>query len=250
MTFQIGAWVRWRGGQAAYAGRITRPPFAAWSETPEAKLVIAAAASRIRFSLIGRTRAARRHLWRQLSAAARDAGVVAAIQTEVQRYLETLSVLAYANGLPRVFVDLRRLVVVPRVLLNGAAYKSLETRLSGQPAFASMDGGGPLREFFLMRLIQEIETAVAIAQPSVSHPLSAGDGWVTVGLNAGFTWRLPMLQQSSWDGHHYVLELRKAPITRAVRKAIVASMEGLERSLPGLSRRERNEVLRQTVYSD
>jgi hypothetical protein len=49
--------------------------------------------------------------------------IVAAVQGEAQAYLERLSGFAYADGLPRVGVNLHRLVVVPRVLLNGAAFR-------------------------------------------------------------------------------------------------------------------------------
>jgi hypothetical protein len=183
-------------------------------------------------------------LWRQLAGAARDPGVIAVIQDEGQAYLDRVGALAAANTLPYAGLDLHRLFVVPRVLPNGAAYHSIEKRLSAEPRFASLEGGEALREFFILRIIQEIEAAIARAKPSPRHPLLAGNAWGTVGVNPGFVWRVPVLQDPPWGGHYYVLELTHSPITRAVRKATRSCIDRLEVSLAGLSRMERNEILR------
>src|SRR5438132_8080137 len=144
----MNEWIRFSRGQLTYARRITRAPFNAWAETPQGAAVVAAIAAQIRFSFLGRERAARGRLWRELAAAARDEAVVNTIQREVDAYLDRLSQLAYGEGLPRTGVELHRLVVVPRVLLNAAAYHSTATRLTAQPAMAALEGGEPLREFF------------------------------------------------------------------------------------------------------
>jgi len=68
-----------------------------------------------------------------------------------------------------------------------------------------------------------------------------------VGLDGAFVWRLPLMNEPPWDGHHYILELTRDPITRAVRKAVVAAVQRVEASLPSLSRSERNEILRRAV---
>jgi hypothetical protein len=238
------AWVRCSRGALIYSGRIARQPFMVWAATPPGRAAVDAVASRIRFSLFSKTQSARRRIWRQLAEVARDQSVVAAIQGEVQAYLQRLGELAYADGLPRATVSLRRLVVVPRVLLNAAAYRSIERRLNGEPAFESLEGGESLRVFFFQRLIEEVEAAVANAQPSPTRPLAAGTDWITVGVDAAFVWRLPMFEGPSWNGHHYVLELTREPITRPVRRAVTASIDGLGASLPSLSREERNQILR------
>ena len=46
----------------------------------------------------------------------------------------------------------------------------------------------------------------------------------------------------------YVVELTRDPITRAVRKKVVAAVERMAASLPSLSRVERNEILRRAVH--
>jgi hypothetical protein len=223
----MAEWVRWSRSRAVYRGRISRSPFVEWTETVDGRAAIDALASRAGFSLLGKTWSTRRRLWRQLLAAASDAAVIAAIQHEIDGYFRLHGDLACAEGLPRVGVELRRLVVVPCALLNG---------------------GDGLRDVFVLRLIHEIEKAVSAALPSPKHPLAAGDGWITVGVNRVFVWRPPLLQGPTWTGHHYVLELRRQPITRAIRNAVAASISRLEASLESLSRVERQDILRRAEH--
>jgi hypothetical protein len=227
-----------------YSGRVTRGPFNAWTQTLEGRVAVDRAASRIRFSLLGKQRTAARRLWRQLVAATSDKTVAAAIEVEVQSYLERVAELTYAEGLPRGGVSLRRLVVVPSVLLNGAAYTAIAKRLIAHPAFASLEACDALRDFFITTLIREMETAVLGARPSPGAPLAAGADRVIVGMNASFVWRLPLFQEPPWNGHHYVLELTREPIGRAVRKAVEARIASFEASLSAMSRAERTTILR------
>jgi hypothetical protein len=242
----MNAWVRFRRGGACYTGRIARAPFAAWLAMPEGQTTLAEAASRLRFKLFAKARAAR-CLWRHLSAAARDPVVVAAVQSEVDGYLGRMQQFAYAEGLPRASVDLHRLVLVPRVLINGAAHVAITKRLRSVRAFASLDGGDAVRDFFVVTLIHHLDAAIAGVTPTPKRPLAIGKEWISVGLEGAFVWRLPALNEPPWDGHHYVLELTREPITRAVRKAVVAAVGRIEASLPSLSRSERNEILRRAV---
>src|SRR5262245_48914958 len=117
-------WVRYWAGRARYSGWISRAPFTAWTKTPEGQAAIAAAADRLRLKWLARLRAERR-LWRQLATMARQRAVVVSIQSEADAYPARLQAFAYADGLPRVGVELHRLVVVPRVLVNGAAYGAI-----------------------------------------------------------------------------------------------------------------------------
>jgi hypothetical protein len=243
----MSACVRFSRDGLTYAG-ISRPPLDGWMRTAEGAATVDAVRPRLGFCLFGRTRAARRHLWKQLATAARDEAVVSAIQGELARYLPRLGDLAYCSGLPRLGVQLRRLVIVPCVLLNGDTYRSLERRLNQQPSFTALEGGRALREFFILQLIRGIEQAVGAARPSTKHPVAAGDGWLSVGMNTEFLWRLPMLEQPAWVGHHYMLEVTREPVTRAVKNEVGAAIEGLEASLPSLSRVERNEILRRARY--
>jgi len=241
------AWVRFRRGRAWYRGAITRRPFVQWLETPDGQATLDAAASRMRVTFFARARAARA-LWRHLAAAARDPRVVVTIQSELDAYLGRLQEFAYAAALPQLSVDLHRIVVVPRVLINGAACGAIARRLRAERSFATLAGGDRVREFFLRTLIGHLDGAVAAAMPSPKRPLAIGSEWISVGLDDAFVWRLPMLNEPAWDGHHYVFELTRDPITRAVRKKVVEAVERIDAYLPSLSRIDRNEILRRAVY--
>jgi hypothetical protein len=243
----MAAWVRCSRGRLVYTGRITRAHFAAWSQTEEGQAVVQQVAARIRFSLLGKTRAAARRLWRQLANTLSDPAVVGAIEREVQDYLQRLGQLAFADGLPRCGVELRRLIVVPTVLLNGAACTAFAKRLNRLPAWASLEGGDALRDFFVTTLISDMAAAVERARPAPRGPLAADAEWTTVGLNTAFVWRVPVFQAPPWNGHHYVLELPPESITRTVQKAAAARIDSFEASLPSLSRSERNEILRRAL---
>jgi hypothetical protein len=242
----MGAWLRYRRGRVVYGGRIARAPFAAWLTTPEGGAVLDEAAACLRLRFLARARAARR-LWRRLAAAARDTEAVAIIQSEMDAYPGRIQELAYADGLPRAGVDLHRLVVVPRVLVNGAAYGALARRLRSVHAFASLDGGDALRDFFVATLISDADAAIAAAAPTVKRPVAVGSDWISVGLDGAFVWRLPLLNEPPWDGHHYVLELTRDPITRAVRKGVAAAVSRIDATLQPLSRVDRNEILRRAL---
>jgi hypothetical protein len=243
----MNAWVRYRRGRAWYSGRIARAPFVAWLAMPEGRATVDEAASHGRFAFFARARAARR-LWRRLVAAARDRNVIVSIQREMDAYLGRLQEFAYADGLPRLSVDLHRLVVVPRVLINGATYGAIAGRLRSERAFASLGrDDDALRDFFIRTLIDHLDGAIAGTTPSPKRPLAVGNEWISVGLDDAFVWRLPLLNEPPWDGHHYLLELTRDPITRPVRKAVVAAVERIQTSLPSLSRLERNEILRRAA---
>ena len=129
-------------------------------------------------------------------------------------YLKHLGDLAYADGLPRDTIMLRRLVAVPNVLLNGNAYGALDSRLATHHAFSGIEGGEALRQFFVLKLVEDLVAGAGRACPSTKTPVPAGRGWVIVGRNLTFDWRLPILNEPVWAGHHYVLELTREPITR------------------------------------
>jgi hypothetical protein len=241
-----GHWVRYSGGRAVYRGRITRAPFTAWTRTAEGRAAIERHAAELRLPWFAKARTTTR-LWQQLSAAAKDPSVAATIQSELDLYLERLQQFAYAEGLPRVGVDLHRLVVVPRVLVNGTVRGAIARRLNAQPAFAMVEGGDAIRELFVQTLVDHADAAVARTSPSLRRPLPAGRHWISVGVNGNFVWRVPLLKEPPWDGHHYVLELTRDPITRALRKAVAAAIAQVESALPGLSRSERNEILKRAA---
>jgi len=240
--------IRYSGGRVKYTGRIDRAAFAAWCESSDGRSVLDPIVARTRFSLLGRARAARRRLFRELTEAARASTVVAVLQQEIDSYLIRLDTLAHARDLPCAGVDLHRLVVVPRLFANSLFHRRIDALLETEPAFAKQKGHPLLRDWFTLTLVDAVEAAVMDARPSPKRPVPAGDAWTIVGVNGQFEWRLP-LTGPAWPGHFYLLERTHRPITRAVRKAAGDEIAQMEISLPSLSRLERNEILRQAGLS-
>jgi hypothetical protein len=240
--------VRFSRGSVVYTGRIARAPYAAWAASPNGQSVLAEVAGRGRFTMFGKMRAARRLVRRQLIQAARADAVIVALQREIDEYLKRLDTFVYVQQLPRVAVDLRRLVVVPRLFVNAEAYHRITAAVRAQPAFTALEGGESLREWFVLTLIAGADAAIARARPSPQRPLPGGDGWIAVGVNEGFKWHVPF-DGPAWSGHYYVLELRPFPMTRAIRNATRDAIAALEASLSSLPRPRCDEIVRQVGLS-
>src|SRR3954468_9424995 len=181
----MDTWVRYRRGRAEYTGRITRAPLVEWLTTAAGRATLDAAEAQMRVPVLARTRAARR-VWRRFAAAAADRDVVTIVQSELDAYLTRLEEFAYADGLPRVGVNLHRLVVVPRLLINGATHAAIARRLRAAGATASLEGGAPLRALFVVTLVEHLDEAVAAVHPSPKPPIALGKDWISIGLNAAF----------------------------------------------------------------
>lgn len=240
--------VHYSGGRGRYTGRIARAQFLEWADSQRGRMALGRVAAGIRFSLFGRTRAARRRAWTQLVAAARDEAVVAAAQRRVDAFLDPLQTFVHARDLPCATIELYRLVVVPRAFVNAEASRRLDAALAALPAFATLAAGQPLRDWFVLTVVDATETALAGACPSVKRPLPAGDEWIIVGVNEEFQWHVP-IEGPAWPGHYYVLEVSRTPMTRAVRKTIGEKMARLDESVQSLSRAERTEILKQAGSS-
>jgi hypothetical protein len=230
-----------------YTGRIDRAAFAAWCKSSKGRAVLDEIVSHMRFGLFGTMRA-RRRVRRELVQAARSEAVVAGLQRELDAFFARLQTFVTARDLPRVGVDLYRLVVVPRLFANGALYRRTSAALDTQPVFATAHGRQPLRDWFILTLIDGTEAAVMRARPSPKRTLPSGDGWIIVGVNDQFEWRVAF-DGPAWPGHYYVLELEGLAITRAFRKKAAEAIMHLEASLPSLSRMQRNEILREAAQS-
>jgi hypothetical protein len=238
--------VRYSRGRMIFTSRLPRRAFEAWTAA-EGRPVVERVASKLGFALLGRRRAARRRLWRQLTTAACAASIVRDVQRELDAYLQRLDPIVYAHGLPRVGVDLRRLIVVPRSFPNAQAFRNLRTALRGHPAFDALDSD-PVRDWLLMTIVSGIDHAVTEPRPSPRHPLAAGSHWLLVGVNEHFECGVP-LDGPGWPGHYHLLELTSEPLTRSVRKAAEQGIARLEASLPSLTRIRRNEILRSASIS-
>jgi hypothetical protein len=238
--------VRYSRGRMIFTSRLPRRSFEAWAAA-DGRPAVERVASELGFALLGRRRAARRRLWRQLTTAACAPSIVRDVQRELDGYLQHLDPIVYAHGLPRVSVELRRLIVVPRSFPNAEAFRNCYTALGGHPAFDALDGD-PVRDWLLMTIVSGIDSAVAESRPSSRRPLSAGSHWILVGVNEQFEWGVP-LDGPGWPGHYYLLEVTSEPLTRSVRKAAEQGIAWLEASLPSLTRVRRNEILRSASIS-
>lgn len=236
------SWFHVSKGRLAYRGRITKDPFTAWTTTQEAAPAIQAAAAEIRFALFGRERAARKQLWRALESAASSAQAVDAIQTETTHYLRLLASLSCVPALPRVQVNLHRLVVVPRTMIAGRGYGALCGRLSKVAPFAALDEA--VRAFFFEQLLREMDFALAKASPSPRRPIYAHEEWACVGADVDLLWVDPMWSGPGWSGHLFMFEYPRTGLARKEIKALEAALASLNTQIAGLSRVQRDDLLR------
>ena len=235
-------WFRVSNGRLEYRGRITREPFTRWTETKDGTAAIARVAAGIRFSLFGRSRAARRRIWRALEDASRVESFVAAVRAEAARYMEVLASLSYSDTLPRVHIALHRLVLVPRALIAGRARTALFERLGEAPALAGLDDSA--RIFLLEQLVKEMDAALQIGSPSPRRPIHAHDEWACVGVSKGLVWVDPLWAGADGTGHVFMCELPRAGLSRRDRKAVEAAIAGMAASVSSLSPRQRIAMVR------
>jgi hypothetical protein len=217
-------WFRLAGGRLVYRAA-ARGLFAAWLSTSEGNQAVAAIASRVGFAPFGRRRAARRQVWRQIRETMAAAPVQAAIRDHARRYESLLASLAFVEPLPRTTVDLRRLVIVPRLLLNAAAHELLQDQMVACIDTARMIGGDAFRDFLVTTLVDETDRAFVTGRQTVRRPVPPGAEWASVGVDLHFTWETPDWPGPAWPGHHYVYEYPRAKLTRRQRRRLEAAIE-------------------------
>jgi hypothetical protein len=235
-------WFKVSEDRVVYAGRITRDPFAAWLATKPGSATVAEAAKSVGFRLFGRARAARKQLWRELEAAARSEDGRAALQAAADIYTRGISSLAYAQGLPRITVALRRLVLIPRALAAGRARSSVHSRLVQCEAFAALRP--PVQEFFFERVMLEADAAARLARPSIKRPIASSEEWSLVGADTAYQWVDQLWSGAGWTGHWFVHERPRAALSRADRRALEEAMASLRSSIATLPRERRHALIK------
>ena len=234
------SWFQVTQERLRYRGRVDRAPYDAWAGSPAGEEAIAETAKHVGFRLFGRTRAARKILWRQLKdMAASPAGLVA-LDGAADVYAKALSDLAYANGLPRVQVGLRRLVLVPRALAAGRARPAVGARLQQCPQIQELDE--PLRAFLYERAVFELDAAARQARPALKRPIRTHD-WRCIGVDTEFGWVDQVWSGAGWSGHFLLYEWPPTPLTRADRKALTQGIKDLESGINTLSRERRQQLV-------
>jgi hypothetical protein len=231
------SWYRVNSGRLEYRGRITRDAYATWTATRDGLEAVSRAARGSRFSFLGRSRSARRRIWRALETASRNESLASAMAMEASRYMGVLTVLAYADALPKAHVALHRLVLVPRAMSVGRAHAGVIERLAQAPALRDLDEA--VRAFFLAQLVIEMDAALRKASPSPRRPVEAPDGWACVGDRPGMVWVNRVLAGPDGSGQVFMYEVPPGGLRRRERKAVEAAIEQLAASVSSLSRAQR-----------
>jgi hypothetical protein len=235
-------WFRVNRGRLEYGGRITRAPFTEWTATKEGAAAVARVASGIRFNLLGRSRSARRRIWRALESASRVESLATAIGVEATRYTQVMASLSYADALPRAHIELHRLVLVPRAMIAGRALTGLFERLAQAPALAELDEA--VHIFFFNQLVTEMDAAIQEASPSPRRPVQAHEEWACVGVSKGIVWVDPLWAGPDGTGHVFMYEFPRAGLSRRARKTLDEKIEEMAASVSSLSRVARGALVR------
>lgn len=215
-----------------------------WARGPGAELVAKAAARR-RFTLVGRTRTARNELWAELQHAAEKGMLAESIRESVQHFTTAPGQIAAAPvNLPRAFVEGRRVVVVPRVTCIARAFNAMASELDHHPAVAGLAGGTALRDFFYDEVVSAIDSAVIEASAAMRRPMPTGEGWYVVGFEPAVSWFVPVLGGPERRGHFYVYEAPRTPVKQWPFASLDSRMRELRATTAALSRVARDEILR------
>jgi hypothetical protein len=235
-------WFRVSRGRLVYRGQISRRQFSRWTATREGAETVTRLAATIRFSLLGRARAAKRRAWRALEATARTPSVVAAIDEEADAYMRACADLSYGDALPRAHVALHRLVLVPRAMVAARARADMVQRLGRLHQVCEIDPS--LRNFLMDQLLTEMDIALHYAAPSAAKPVRGHGAWACVGVSGGVQWGDPIWAGPYGTGHVYMYEFPAAGLSRKERKAVAAALQHLEAGVSSLSRNQRFDLAR------
>jgi len=224
--------------------RTSRDPVREWLASREGADAVQSAAREVRFSLVGRTRVARRRTARALSDAINAPRTRTALAAECEYFLAACSQLAYAPALPRLMLDGRRLVVVPRAMIAARSAGAVATRLG-----AALGPSVPDRfdVFFARWTLRAIDDAIRRAAPDPKRPIHAPESWSCVHVDTDFLWADLFLAGEPWRGHLMLFELPPGGLRRRERHALDNAIAQLSNSLPGLTRIARDGAVRLAI---
>ncbi len=234
------AWFEVSGRRLRFC-RTSRDPVREWLASGEGEQAVQHAAREVRFSLFGRARVARRQLTRTLSDAINSSSVRAALAVECEHFLAAWTALAYAPALPRLTLDARRLVVVPRTMIVGRAGSPAASRLGAALDPSLPDG---FAAFFTRWVLRAMDETIVRAAPEPKRPLDAQESWACVHVDREFVWVDPSVSGESWRGHVMMFELPPDGLRRRQRQALTDAIAELTASLPNLTRVARDRTVR------
>ncbi|HSC28069.1 MAG TPA: hypothetical protein VLD67_12385 [Vicinamibacterales bacterium] len=238
-------WIKLVRRVPVYSGRLPRPAsYDVWARGEGAAIIAGLAAGR-RFSLFGRSRAARKAVWTELQRKAETGPLAAAIDRSVRQcVLAAGEIGVYPLRLPRALIDGYRLVAVPRVTWNARAFAAILRGLDADPDMQSLAGGAPFRRFFMERLFEEVDLALVASSPSLRHPVPTGEGWFIVGFEPAASWLVP-IEGPERPGHFLVCEAPPAGLKSWPARRVQDAIAEVRAAVSTLSRRERDELLRE-----
>jgi hypothetical protein len=234
------AWFAVSGGRLRFR-RTSRDPVREWLESDEGVDAIQSAARGVRFSLIGRARAARRRLTRTLSIAINSPSTRTALAAECDHFITAWTQLAYAPALPRLALDGHRLVVVPRTMIVVRSAGAAAARLAAALGPSVPEG---FKVFFARWILRAMDAAIRRATPDPKRPLLASESWSCVHVDPDFLWVDPFVSGEPWRGHVMMFELPSGGLRRRDRHALAAAIAKLTASLPSLTRIARDGTVR------
>ena len=236
-------WFRVSSKRLDYRGRLSKQPFSAWARTTEGTAAIDDRATSDRLRVFGRTRA-RRRMWRELEAVARDPSFREAMQSKTKHFVTAMIDASHAPGLPRRTIALHRLVVVPRTLVAGRMRSVLRRRLSSE-TMAALDPH--VRDFFLEQIVVELDAAIAAHRPSTSRPVLTHEAWACVGHQGDYEWVDPIFSGPGWGGHLLMFEFPAQGLARRARKDLEQAAREIQASLANISRQQRQALIQVAV---
>lgn len=236
------SWFEVSDSRLTYRGRIDYAPVGAWMATQDGAAAIDAVASQLRFQLLGRQRAARRQVWQELSRAARAEPLRAALDAAADAFMGAMSDLAYSAGLPRTQVALRRVVLVPRVMIAARARAAVNASVLRCAGLPQVDEA--IRAFFLDELITQMDDGLRRGRPAPARPIGAPQQWACIGIETTYAWVDPYWSGPNWFGHVFLYEWPPAGLARRDRKSLEGAVTDLEAAVHTLSRERRHDLLR------
>ena len=236
----MAPWFDVSGGHLRFR-RTTNDPVRAWLDSGEGVDSVKEAARHARFSLFGRARVARRQLKRTLSAAINSSSTRDALAAECEHFLAVWTQLAHAPALPRLTLEGRRLVVVPRAMIVSRAAAGTAKRLS-TPLGPSVPEG--FKAFFTDWCLRAMDDGIKRAAPQPKRPLQAPESWSCVHVDQDFQWVVSFETGDPWRGHVMMFEVPPGGLGRRQRHALDAAIVELTSSMPNLTRTARDGTVR------
>lgn len=192
------------GKTLEYTGKLTQAEgFEEWA-MGAGKGAIESLASKYGFKILGKMRAAKKEIFKELQLAGKSSTLTASITKVTNRYVEWMEDLSnnYSPLTEGHFPN--QITALPCFYLDDAALVAVRTYLSNSAELARLKGGIELREYFFEELVKELRLNVPPINPSVKKPIKVSDTIDLIGIDLEYPWR-----DGKVTGHYYLCNKRK-----------------------------------------